>query len=131
MKFFLKVLGWVALVAVALALVSSLIVLIVAQFHAEGATATITLGDYEIAVRGLFEQPILTVLAAWLITAGAFLIAGLILLLVFGAIAIMFGGMAFVLASPLVLIALIVWYVLRRSRNASPPSATLPPATAA
>jgi hypothetical protein len=131
MKLFLKVLGWVALVAVALALISSLIVLIVAQFHTDGATATINLGDYEIAVRGLFDQPILTILAAWLITAGAFLIAGLILMLVFGALAIMFCGMAFVVASPLVLIALIVWYVLRRSRNGTPPSASLPPTAAA
>jgi hypothetical protein len=131
MKLFLKVLGWVALLAVALALVSSLIVLIVAQFHTDGATATINLGDYEIAVRGLFDQPILTILAAWLATAGAFLIAGLVLMLVFGALAIMFCGMAFVIASPLVLIALIVWYALRRSRHASPPNTSLPPAATA
>lgn len=131
MKQFLKVFGWVALTAIGLALLASLLVLIVAQFHADGTTATISLGDYEIAVRGLFDQPIYTVIAAWLITAGAFLIAGLVLALVFGALAIMFCGMALVVASPLVLIALIVWFSLRRSRNSASPSTPLPPPAAA
>ena len=131
MKHFFKVLGWVTLAAIALALVSSLFVLIVAQFHAEGATATINLGDYEIAVQGLFQQPAYTVVAAWLITAGAFLIAGLVLLLVFGAMALALGGVAFVIASPLVLIALIVWLVVRRTHNPSPPGPSVPNAPTA
>jgi hypothetical protein len=136
MKKILKVIGKVILALAACALVVSLLVLVAAQFYADTGNAVITLGDYEIAVAGLFENSVLIILAAWLITAFAFVAAGLALAFAFGVVALTFVGLAFLFASPFVLAGLIVWYVIRKSRNAPPsnPSMgggnTLPPAAA-
>jgi hypothetical protein len=135
MKQFLKILGYGALVFVALALLASLIVLIGAQFSADAGSAVISAGDYEIAVKGLFDQPIFTILAAWLITAFAFFVAGIAVLFAVVVVAAVMGGVAFMFISPFILAGLIVWWLVRKSRNA-PPSApantggSTPPAAA-
>jgi hypothetical protein len=138
MKKTLKVIGKIILALAACALVVSMLVLIAAQFYADTGNAVITLGDYEIAVAGLFENSILIILAAWLITAFAFVAAGLALAFAFGVVALTFISIAFLFASPFILAGLIVWYFIRKSRNAPPSSpsnpsvggTTLPPAAA-
>jgi hypothetical protein len=135
MKRFLKILGYGALAGITLALLVSLVVLIGAQFSADAGSAVISAGDYEIAVHGLFDQPIFTILAAWLITAFAFFVAGIAVLFAFAVVAVVMGGLAFMFFSPFVLAGLIVWWLVRKSRSAPPSSPThtsgsAPPATA-
>jgi hypothetical protein len=66
MKKFAKYLGWTFAIGAGLALIASIVILIAAQHHAELSDVIISLGDTEIAVHGLFDQPILTILVAWL-----------------------------------------------------------------
>jgi hypothetical protein len=135
MKRTLQIVGKVIVALIICALVISMLVLIAAQFYADTGNAVITLGDYEIAVAGLFENSVLIIVAAWLITAFAFVAAGLALAFAFGVVALTFVTLAFLFASPFVLAGLIVWYVIRKSRNTPPSNPavggnTLPPAAA-
>jgi hypothetical protein len=131
----LRIIGKIIVALIACALVVSMLVLIGAQFSADTGNAVVSLGDYEVAVDGLFENSLLTILAAWLITAFAFVAAGLALAFAFGIVALVFCAIAFLFASPFVLAGLIVWYIIRKSRNTPPSNATrdpdtLPPAAA-
>jgi hypothetical protein len=135
MKRTLKIIGKVIAALIICALVVSMLVLIGAQFSADTGNAMISLGDFEIAVDGLFGNSILTILAAWVITAFAFVAAGFALAFAFGIVALIFCAVAFLFASPFVLAGLIVWYVIRKSRNTPPSNSslggnTLPPAAA-
>ncbi len=135
MKRILQIIGKTIAALVICALVVSMLVLIGAQFYADTGNAVISLGDYEVAVDGLFENSVLIILTAWLVTAFAFVAAGFALAFAFGIVAITFIGIAFLFASPFVLAGLIVWYFIRKSRNKPPsnPSVggnTLPPAAA-
>jgi hypothetical protein len=135
MKRTLQIIGKIIVALIICALVISMLVLIGAQFYADTGNAVITLGDYEIAVAGLFENSILIIIAAWLITAFAFVVAGLALTFAFGVVALTFVSLTFIFGSPFILAGLIIWYVVRKSRH-SPPSNpsvgsnTLPPAAA-
>jgi hypothetical protein len=142
MKKFAKYLGWTLAIGAGLALIASIVILIAAQHHAELSDVVISLGDTEIAVHGLFDQPILTILVAWLSVAAAFLIAGLgvmfaLLVATLGVVfalgitAVSLGGVALLLASPFIAIAAIVWLIVRNSRKSDAGSATPPPAAAA
>ncbi len=145
MKRAAKVLGYVALASVAVALFASILALIAAQFVAEANSAAINIGDYEIGVHGLFDQPFLTIVIAWLATGAAFLIAAYAIALativaiaaVGFAVVITVGsvvGVIAVLASPLILVGIIFWIAVRSSRAAPAPmsahsSPAMPPAT--
>ncbi len=123
-----KIALFTLLACVGLSLVLSAGLLYSWQFVAEPNAAIITLGDFEVTASGLSTEPFLNVVAAWLLTAGALLIAGVAV--VFAAaitmIAVAFAmflvvGTVGMLASPLIVIALIVWLAVRSSRDAPAP----------
>jgi hypothetical protein len=143
MKRFFKALGWATLILIGVALVASIAILWGAQFFAEPGTAVVSLGDTEIAMHGLFDQPVLTILTAWLAVAGAlfvsviavifaFAISALAIVFALGITAISLLGVAVLLASPLLAVALIVWLVMRSSKRSTPPNdGATPPAVTA
>ena len=123
-----KILGYILLACVGLSLLVSAGLLYTWQFVAEPNAAIITFGDFEVTASGLHSEPFLNIIAAWLLTAGALLIAGVAI--VFAAaiamVAVAFAmfmvvGAVGLLASPLIVIALIVWLAVRSSRDAPPP----------
>jgi uncharacterized membrane protein len=137
-----KIIGWMLAIGVALALIASILVLYLAQFAAEPNHAIISLGDTEIAVRGLFDQPIWTIIGAWLIVGAAIFFAAIAVIATIGmsSLAVVFalavtvaglGAVAVLLASPLIAIAVVIWLIVRQTsrRSNSTPPAT-PPATA-
>lgn len=123
-----KILGYVALACIGLSLLLSAGLLYAWQFVAEPNAAIITMGDFEITAAGLHTEPFWNLVAAWLLTAGALLIAGVAIVF---AVAIAMLAVAFamfmvvgafgLLASPLIVIALIVWLAVRSSRDAPQP----------
>jgi hypothetical protein len=135
-----KFFGWTIAIGVAIALIASIVVLVAAQFHVEAHHAIISIGDTEIAVHGLFEQPVLTIIVAWLAVAGAFLVAGIGVLfaLVLATLAVIFalgitavtlGGVALLLALPFLALTAVIWLIVRNSRKpALPPPPPTPPA---
>jgi hypothetical protein len=142
MKRIFKALGWAMVVLIGVALVASIAILIGANFYAEPNAAIVSLGEIEIEARGLFNQPILTILAAWLAVAGALVVATLAVVFacVVSALAVLFAlsitaivlaGTAILLLSPILAIAGIVWLIVRSSKRATPPNdGAAPPAVA-
>ncbi len=137
MKKFLKTLVWATLALAALALIASIAVLIGAQFYADAGAATISTGNTEIAIQGVFEQPIWTILVAWLLLSAAFFIVAIAVIgaIIVGFLAVLFAlvvtvaalvGSAVLVASPLIAVAVVIWLIARNSNRAAPPS---PPAT--
>jgi hypothetical protein len=143
MKRLLKALGWAMVILIGVALVASIAILIGANFYAEPNAAIVNVGEIEIEARGLFNQPILTILAAWFAVAGALVVAtlaviftcvvsGLAVAFVLALTAMFFFGGAILIASPLLAIGVIVWLMIRSSRRADPPNdSATPPAVAA
>jgi hypothetical protein len=137
-----KIVAWTLAIGVALALLSSLLLLIAAQFTAEASHAVINLGDIEIAVHGLFDQSVWTILGAWLIVGCALFVSAIAVAAAIGisVIAVIFalvftvaslGAVAVLLASPLIAVALVVWLIVRHSSKSGTPTPPASPSAAA
>jgi hypothetical protein len=134
MKKFAKFLGYTLAIGVGLALIASILVLIAAQFHTEANNIVVSLGDTEIAIQGLFEQSIWTIFVAWLAVGAAFLVVGIavIFALAVATLAVIFalgitaaslGGIALLLASPFIAVAIVTWLIVRGSSKSPPATA--------
>ncbi|MGL4233602.1 MAG: hypothetical protein ACRCWJ_19705 [Casimicrobium sp.] len=137
MKRTLKIIGYVTLASIGLALVASLALLIGAQFSPDVGHAVISAGDTEIEIAGLFDQPLATFLLAWLVVAGALIVAAFAVMFALAAtaaalaLAVLAVLVAmFIVLSPFILFGLLVWFLVRRARSEPPVSTTAPPAAA-
>lgn len=104
-------------VVIAIAAALALALLAAVQLWPEAGNASIQWGDYSTAVAGVFERGWFEFAMAWAAITLAILISVAAVLFAFTIGAIALGTVALFMALPLIVIASIIWWMVRRNRR--------------